>query len=1087
MTVIIIIIQHFIIHKRLKSLYNFVLFHASIFKSILNHFIFSDEAKVRMTLPTPNLVLPESAGFNLSSPRQYKIKPTLIGSDRAPSNGDREIMVKEENTEDMLTTPVLTTPKTGDLWSHLRIGAMDGRSPPGIIGNRLELAHNPHAFSPENLTVTSPTPIEIGPREPPNDLPMDSEIGLRSPCDGLLAQRRRERFRDKKQVSSLDSNSLSDTPVSENNSPRDLTMGSSRLRLGSSKSESEKSSADGTSAGCDNSGASAKSSNSPTSTTSPTGRLSNPTSSNTNSIQAESPSNGTLSSTLTNSNHNNNVLSGNKPPNIEVQEHGGRVLPSTNSRSPISSHLQQNDFKLPSKKVENLRIFSGNTNVNGLINGKDGTDSNSSDHPGHYTPSPLAVPSPNWTAVERYFGGEYVLRTPRLLDNSVFDFLNPPNSASGGGRSWFPRSPGNESERYLGRDQRLSPRLSPRFPIPEAPTDLSSGSNSRSASNGVRRAGDPPPYAEAAEDLSMSKRQQKKIQAGNTHTQPNSLRVSSSPHPGDSDSTGGGPASNTSSTSPVTPHSPLIHPPQSNSIPQQNSADNINRPASTSPINGIQNLLSKTNMSQQNHPNVISRTEPNQQSHQPKVEYNANTKQPQVQQHTAMQLHSARIKTEPPHLSLPADIHHHVSIPTHPVTNIPIKPEVEEFEYSNSEQHHHPQHTLQQRQAQQAAVALATNTSAGFGNPYYITQGFSSLYNRAQNQSIYSGHMDGQRPSPPTSAPPPKISPPPPLITGGNHLPPHTRMSIDYNRQSVSPYSSSHSGHRLSAWSTNPSQGTHVSQHPQAMPQCQPNSNVVGNIQTQGLQHQWTTPSHMRTDDDASISPPSHHFNLERGGISSTAGISVKPTTTLLNRNQGLFSGNQNGSLSAEKKRGRKPGGPIAHDAINQRDDRKGEGSHGDHSGPPKIKQPRKSGNKKGPIKVEGEEDGNGGNKRSYSCPHCQRSYDWNYNLNRHLKYECGKENAFQCAKCGRRFPHKQNCVYHLKRKHKIVCETIDQYVAAGLVVFHGNSNSSGQGSAKTQEANILNNSGILPVSVSQAHNTQLQPISTTMAPTRVA
>ena len=46
---------------------------------------------------------------------------------------------------------------------------------------------------------------------------------------------------------------------------------------------------------------------------------------------------------------------------------------------------------------------------------------------------------------------------------------------------------------------------------------------------------------------------------------------------------------------------------------------------------------------------------------------------------------------------------------------------------------------------------------------------------------------------------------------------------------------------------------------------------------------------------------------------------------------------------------------------------------------------------------------------------------------------------AFMCSKCGRRFPHKQNCVYHLKRKHKIICETIDQYVSAGLVVFQGN------------------------------------------------
>ena len=30
------------------------------------------------------------------------------------------------------------------------------------------------------------------------------------------------------------------------------------------------------------------------------------------------------------------------------------------------------------------------------------------------------------------------------------------------------------------------------------------------------------------------------------------------------------------------------------------------------------------------------------------------------------------------------------------------------------------------------------------------------------------------------------------------------------------------------------------------------------------------------------------------------------------------------------------------------------------------------------------------------------------------------------------RFPHKQNCVYHLKRKHKIMCDTVDQYVSSG-------------------------------------------------------
>ena len=53
------------------------------------------------------------------------------------------------------------------------------------------------------------------------ELPMDSDIGLRSPQDSILARRRRE-FRRKQQSSHSDSNSC-DTPTSEN-SPRDLTI-----------------------------------------------------------------------------------------------------------------------------------------------------------------------------------------------------------------------------------------------------------------------------------------------------------------------------------------------------------------------------------------------------------------------------------------------------------------------------------------------------------------------------------------------------------------------------------------------------------------------------------------------------------------------------------------------------------------------------------------------------------------------------------------------------------------------------------------------------------------------------------------------
>jgi hypothetical protein len=113
-----------------------------------------------------------------------------------------------------------------------------------------------------------------------------------------------------------------------------------------------------------------------------------------------------------------------------------------------------------------------------------------------------------------------------------------------------------------------------------------------------------------------------------------------------------------------------------------------------------------------------------------------------------------------------------------------------------------------------------------------------------------------------------------------------------------------------------------------------------------------------------------------------------------------------------------------------------------------------KRGRKKGKAGGKASKEPTGGagseSKRVYTCPHCQRAYDWNYNLNRHLKYECGKENAFQCAKCGRKFPHKQNCVYHLKRKHKVSLETIDQYMSAGLVIFRGSSDPTGHVEART-------------------------------------
>lgn len=168
-----------------------------------------------------------------------------------------------------------------------------------------------------------------------------------------------------------------------------------------------------------------------------------------------------------------------------------------------------------------------------------------------------------------------------------------------------------------------------------------------------------------------------------------------------------------------------------------------------------------------------------------------------------------------------------------------------------------------------------------------------------------------------------------------------------------------------------------------------------------------------------------HHHNHAGGGY-----LKAPPTAAAVSL---LPLKSEGGRLSTDspdtvkKKCGRRPA-----KQLQQQEDDEDSGREG--AGGPEGQPPKKRGKGKGKAVSKDAT----GPKRVFICPHCQRSYDWNYNLNRHLKYECGKENAFMCSKCGRRFPHKQNCVYHLKRKHKIVCDTVEQYVSSGLVVYQG-------------------------------------------------
>ena len=150
-------------------------------------------------LSTPKI--PDSAG-TLMSPRFMSYSSSSYSSSRvhtSAGNGDRNgngSTAANNGCDDMLMTPVLTTPNTADVWSSRRAcEAVD--------------------FSPENLSASSD--LDLAVREPPKDLPMDSDIGLRSPCDGLLAKRRKQMREMSKRAGSFNSDSNScDTPTSEN-------------------------------------------------------------------------------------------------------------------------------------------------------------------------------------------------------------------------------------------------------------------------------------------------------------------------------------------------------------------------------------------------------------------------------------------------------------------------------------------------------------------------------------------------------------------------------------------------------------------------------------------------------------------------------------------------------------------------------------------------------------------------------------------------------------------------------------------------------------------------------------------------------
>ena len=76
------------------------------------------------------------------------------------------------------------------------------------------------------------------------------------------------------------------------------------------------------------------------------------------------------------------------------------------------------------------------------------------------------------------------------------------------------------------------------------------------------------------------------------------------------------------------------------------------------------------------------------------------------------------------------------------------------------------------------------------------------------------------------------------------------------------------------------------------------------------------------------------------------------------------------------------------------------------------------------------------GDKQIFKCFKCGKTYNWNYNLNRHKRFECGIENKYQCSMCNKRFPYKQNVAIHLKRKHKLQMDNAEDMIAGGHITL---------------------------------------------------
>lgn len=79
-----------------------------------------------------------------------------------------------------------------------------------------------------------------------------------------------------------------------------------------------------------------------------------------------------------------------------------------------------------------------------------------------------------------------------------------------------------------------------------------------------------------------------------------------------------------------------------------------------------------------------------------------------------------------------------------------------------------------------------------------------------------------------------------------------------------------------------------------------------------------------------------------------------------------------------------------------------------------------------------------------FVCPICNKWYTYKTTLNRHLKFECGKEPQFRCPHCIYRASQKNNMIRHIKTHHSswsvndmlIFCFILNMILLINIVLF---------------------------------------------------